>query len=210
MTGFDLAGEIQRDPALSSATIVMLTSIDHPGDAQFLERLGIVGHLMKPFLQAELLAVVREVLGAPHESQQRPPADQIPDLGPQLQRLSVLLAEDNLVNQQLAVRLLEKRGCTVRVANNGREALAFLAREPFDIVLMDVQMPEMGGFEAVAAIRDGEKLTGEHIPVVALTAHALNEDRERCLAAGMDAYVSKPISAKDLFSAMHNLVAARS
>ncbi len=206
MSGFDLAREIQRDASLSSATVMMLTSVDHPGDAQSLERLGIARRLVKPFLQAELLVVVCEVLGVAQQGRQRLPAERVPDLGPQLQRLSVLLAEDNLVNQKLAVRLLEKRGCTVKVANNGREALAFLEGASFDIVLMDVQMPEMGGFEAVAAIRDREKLTGEHLPVVALTAHALNEDRERCLAAGMDAYVSKPISVKDLFSAIDNLV----
>jgi two-component system sensor histidine kinase/response regulator len=109
--------------------------------------------------------------------------------------LHVLLAEDNAVNRRLAVRLLEKRGHTVVVANNGREALAMVQQERFDLVLMDVQMPEMDGLEATAAIRDTERASGCHIPIVAMTAHAMQSDEERCLAAGMDGYLSKPLDA---------------
>jgi len=117
-------------------------------------------------------------------------------------KLRILLAEDNLVNQRLALRMLEKRGHTVLVANDGREVIAILLREQVDIVLMDVQMPDLDGFQATAAIRDREKTSGGHLPIVALTAHALKGDKERCLANGMDAYLSKPIRAKDLDRAL--------
>lgn len=209
MSGFELAGEIHRDLAFSASTVMMLSSVDRPADGPDCQRLGIARYLVKPVLREELLTVVVEVLGG---SQSRPEAvvrEPVIDIGSQLRRLSVLLAEDNLVNQRLAVRLLEKRGCAVQVANNGLEALRLLERESFDIVLMDLQMLEMGGLETVATIRRNELRTGKHIPVVALTAHAMNEDRERCLAAGMDAYVSKPISRKDLYSAMDSLLAVR-
>jgi CheY-like chemotaxis protein len=112
------------------------------------------------------------------------------------------LAEDNTVNQRLALRMLEKRGHVVLVANDGREAIAILQREQVDIVLMDVQMPDMDGFQATAAIREGEKNSGGHLPIVALTAHALKGDKERCLANGMDAYLSKPIRVQDLDRAL--------
>jgi two-component system, sensor histidine kinase and response regulator len=121
-------------------------------------------------------------------------------------RARILLAEDNLVNQTLAVRLLEKRGHAVTVTGNGREALAALAKEEFDLVLMDVQMPEMGGFEATAAIREMEKTSGRHMPIVAMTANALKGDQERCLAAGMDAYVSKPIRTSELFATLEMIL----
>jgi two-component system sensor histidine kinase/response regulator len=120
-------------------------------------------------------------------------------------RLRVLLAEDNAVNQMLAVRLLEKRGYTVTVAVNGREALAAFENESFDVILMDIQMPEMDGFEATAAIRLKEKSTGGHIPIIAMTAHSLVGDQERCLAAGMDGYVSKPIRTHQLFAVIEGV-----
>jgi CheY-like chemotaxis protein len=114
----------------------------------------------------------------------------------------VLLAEDNTINQKLAVRLLEKRGHSVVVAGNGREALTALERESYDVVLMDVQMPEMDGFEATAAIRAREKESGRRLPIIAMTAYAMKGDRERCLAAGMDGYVSKPLQPRELFEAV--------
>jgi CheY-like chemotaxis protein len=119
--------------------------------------------------------------------------------------LRVLLADDNPVNQKLAVRLLEKRGHSVIVAKNGREVLDIVASQPCDIVLMDIQMPEMDGFQATAALRAREQSTGIHLPIIAMTANAMPGDRERCLAAGMDAYVSKPIQAEALFSALEAL-----
>jgi two-component system, sensor histidine kinase and response regulator len=115
--------------------------------------------------------------------------------------------EDNAVNQTLAVRLLEKRGYVVSVAGNGREGLAAFERENFDVVLMDVQMPEMDGFEATAAIREKEKTTGLHLPIIAMTANALKGDEERCIAAGMDGYISKPIRTLELFATIERLLA---
>jgi two-component system, sensor histidine kinase and response regulator len=125
-------------------------------------------------------------------------------------RLCILLAEDNVVNQRLAVRLLEKRGHDVTVAANGREALAAIAKQRCDLVLMDVQMPEMDGFEATAAIREIEKTTGAHILIVAMTAHAMKGDEERCIAIGMDGYISKPIEPQRLFQIIDELTLAHS
>jgi len=122
--------------------------------------------------------------------------------------LRVLLAEDNAVNRKVAVRLLEKRGHTVVAVEDGRQALQALDRERFDVVLMDVQMPEMDGFEAAAAIRARERTEGGHVPIVALTAHAMKGDRERCLDAGMDAYLAKPVSSEELFATLEGLVPA--
>jgi len=121
-------------------------------------------------------------------------------------RLEILLAEDNAVNQALAVRLLEKRGHSVTVATDGREALAALEKQTFQLILMDVQMPGMDGLEATAAIRAREKLTGKRLPIVAMTAHAMKGDEERCLTAGMDAYIAKPIRAAELFRVIEGLV----
>jgi CheY-like chemotaxis protein len=118
----------------------------------------------------------------------------------------ILLAEDNVINQRLAARMLEKHGHTVMVVNNGQEALDALTRQSFDLVLMDVQMPEMDGFEATLLIREQEKATGRHLPILALTAHAMKGDRERCLAAGMDGYVAKPLQARELYNAVALLI----
>jgi two-component system sensor histidine kinase/response regulator len=123
--------------------------------------------------------------------------------------LRVLLAEDNAVNQRLAMRLLEKRGHRVTVAGNGREALEALEKEKFDLVFMDVQMPEMDGLEATAVIRENEKSSGRHQPIIALTAHAMKGDREKCLAAGMDGYLTKPIRPPELEEILEEYVARR-
>jgi two-component system sensor histidine kinase/response regulator len=121
-------------------------------------------------------------------------------------RARILLTEDNAVNRTLAIRLLEKRGYTVSVAANGREAVAAMEKEHFDAILMDVQMPEMDGFEATAAIRAREESSGRHVPIVAMTAHALKGDQERCMEAGMDGYVSKPIRTNELYAALERVV----
>ncbi|MBI3698471.1 MAG: response regulator, partial [Acidobacteria bacterium] len=195
MSGFELVHRIREDPTLAAATIMMLTSSDLQSDRARCAELGVACHLVKPVTQAELWeAILKTVAGAAWR--QEPLPDAVPQSLPPAEsrpRMRILLAEDNLVNQRLAVRTLEKRGHLVVVANNGLEVLAALEKQSFDLVLMDIQMPEMGGFEASSAIRQKEQNTGRHIPIVALTAHAMNADRERCLAAGMDAYVSKPI-----------------
>jgi CheY-like chemotaxis protein len=191
---------------LVGAAIMMLTSAGHVGDAARCRELGLSGYLVKPIRQGELLDSIRHVL-------QKTPRDQAMPLLTRhtlreaQNRARVLLAEDNLVNQTLAVRVLEKRGYVVTVAGDGQAAITALDNGSFDLVLMDIQMPGMDGFEATAAIRAKEKVTGQHIPIIAMTAHALKGDQERCLAGGMDGYVSKPIRTSELFSAIEGLLA---
>jgi signal transduction histidine kinase/CheY-like chemotaxis protein len=206
MDGFALAELIQKDPELCPVAIMMLTSAGHLGDAAQCRELGIRGYLVKPFHQAELLDAICEILKK--EAPQKTNLSLITrhTLQEDKHRARVLLAEDNLVNQTFAVRLLEKRGYTVKVVGDGRSAVEAHEASQFDIVLMDVQMPSMDGFEATAAIRAKEKLTGAHIPIIALTAHALKGDREQCISAGMDDYVSKPIRAVELVSIMERLL----
>ena len=206
MDGFELAARIKRAPELAGATIMMLSSADLAGEAARCRELGVAAFLTKPIRQSELLnAILLALGGVTLGDQRRPVTSQSPEHAPR--RLHVLLAEDNAVNQRLAVRLLEKRGHTVAVARNGREALAAFANDTFDVVLMDVQMPEMDGLEATAAIREREKTTGYHIPIIAMTAHALKGDEERCLQAGMDGYISKPIRREALLEMIDRLVA---
>jgi CheY-like chemotaxis protein len=200
MDGFALIEQIRQRPELSAATIMMLTSAGHRGDAARCQELGVAAYLLKPIRQSELREAVARVLGAREQEGAIP---LITRFSLQETRepgacLRVLLAEDNLVNQRLAVRLLEKRGHRIVVASTGLEALQALDKESFDLVLMDVQMPEMDGLEATAAIREKEKGSGLHQAVVALTAHAMKGDREKCLAAGMDGYLTKPIRPQEL------------
>jgi CheY-like chemotaxis protein len=196
MDGFALAERIQQAPQTAGTTLVMLTSGGQPGDVARCRELGIASYLMKPIKQSDLLRAIGSALRL--TAQVEPRTGLAPAGRVNRRPLRVLLAEDNLVNQRLAVRLLEKAGHSSVIAGNGREALAALEREPFDLVLMDVEMPEMGGFEATGLIRRRERETGRHVPIIAMTAHALKGDRERCLAAGMDGYVAKPIHAEDL------------
>lgn len=204
--GFWVAEKIQKEPDLAGAVIVMLTSAGLRGDAARCRELGISAYLPKPIRRADLLEAVRTVL----RPTARPPESNslvtIHTLREQRARLRILLAEDNAVNQKLAARLLEKRGHAVTVAGTGRAALESLEKQPFDLVLMDMQMPEMDGLEATVAIRELEKASGEHIPIIAMTANAMKGDRERCLAAGMDAYLSKPIQVKELFATMEEVM----
>ncbi|MGO9270685.1 MAG: response regulator [Terriglobia bacterium] len=184
----------------------MLTSAGQRGDAARCRDLGVAAYLTKPVSQPELLDCVVRVLATSKFSGGSAPLVTRHTLPEGKRKLRVLLAEDNAVNQKLAARLLEKHGHRVTVTANGREALTALDQENFDVVLMDVQMPEMNGFEATSAIRKKESRTGSHIPIIALTAHAMTGDRERCLAAGMDGYVSKPIHAKEMFGAIETLL----
>ncbi|MBZ5632966.1 MAG: response regulator [Acidobacteriia bacterium] len=204
MDGFTLAGEIQNHPELVRTTIMMLTSADHLGAATLCRERGISAYLVKPIRQSELLAMICRGMQVPQEPTEGPRISIAPANTNTQSR--VLVAEDNVVNQALARRLLEKRGYAVSVVKDGRAAVEAVKHERFDIVLMDIQMPNMDGFEATAAIRRHEQLTGIRVPIVALTAHALKGDDERCLAAGMDAYISKPIRQEDLYVTIENML----
>ena len=199
MDGFELIRHIREIPELSAATIMMLTSSGHRGDAALCQELHVSAYLIKPIRQVELREALVRVLRAPAEMRAIAAARRLPwDYAERSAVRHVLVAEDNGVNQRLIGRLLEKRGHRVTLVANGREALDALDKEAFDLVLMDVQMPEMDGYEATQALRANENGTGAHIPVVALTAHAMKGDRERCLAAGMDDYMAKPIHPHEL------------
>ena len=205
--GITLTEWIRQDSELADTTVIVLTSGARLEDLNRCEELGVAAHLMKPVKQSELLDAIGMSLGiAISEDEGEATVRREPEPEPQLRSLRFLLAEDSLVNQKLAVALLEKHGHTVTVTNNGKEAIAALASQPFDVVLMDVEMPEMGGFEATAVIRVQEKQRDTHIPIIAMTAHAMKGDRERCLDAGMDDCVAKPIRAAQLFQAIHAVV----
>jgi PAS domain S-box-containing protein len=206
MDGFALAEQIHKDPSLIAATIMMLTSAGHLGDAARCRELGISAYLVKPIRQSELLDGICQILNGKVSDEKNSPLVTRHTLEEKKHRSRVLLAEDNAVNQILAVRLLEKRGYFVKVASDGRAAFEAFEQEQFDVVLMDIQMPGMDGFETTAAIREREKLTGGHIPIIAMTAHALKGDQERCLSAGMDDYVSKPIRTGELISKIETVL----
>jgi two-component system sensor histidine kinase/response regulator len=203
--GFTLVKQIQARPELAGTIIIMLTSIGQKGDAARCRELGIAAYLVKPARQSELLETLCRVLRK-SPSTESPKLITRHTLREERSRLQILLAEDNAVNQTLAVRLLEKRGYAVTVAGDGRAAVAALEKQSFDLVLMDVQMPEMDGFQATAAIRAKEQPGGRRQPIIAMTAHALKGDQDRCIAAGMDGYVSKPIRTADLFAAIEAAV----
>jgi len=211
MDGFALVEQIRQRPDLATATIMMLTSAGHRGDAARCQELGVSAYLLKPIRQSELREAIARVLGAREHDGAIPLVTRfsLQDAREPDAYLSVLLAEDNLVNQRLVVRLLEKRGHRVVVAGTGLEALKALEKESFDLVLMDVQMPDMDGLEATAAIREKEKDTAAHQAIVALTAHAMKGDREKCLAAGMDGYLTKPIRPQELDQLLEIYVARR-
>ena len=201
MDGFELVRRIRNSPHSGNAMVMMLTSAEHQRDAARCRELGIAKYLTKPLRRLELQAVIVQVLSGASVSAGTAAVVARPQTAsPAGPKLRILLAEDNLVNQHLASRIIEKHGQTVVTAGNGREALRILEAEAFDLVLMDVQMPEMDGFEATAEIRRREREGNTHIPIVAMTAHAMAGDRERCLGAGMDDYLTKPIRAQDLLN----------
>jgi CheY-like chemotaxis protein len=228
MDGFTLVQRLRQQTDLGKMTIMMLTSAGQRGDAARCRELGIAAYLVKPIVRSQLLDAMLNVLAATAR-EAKTPSVQPEGVGPQggprgrgsegyetplvtrhslreaRQHQRILLAEDNVVNQVLASRLLEKHGHSVVVVNNGRSALEALDKEKFDLVLMDVSMPEMDGLETVAAIRAREEATGFHLPIIAMTAHAMKGDRERCLEAGMDAYISKPIQPRELFEAIKSM-----
>ena len=204
MDGFAVAEQIRRDDRLRAATVMMLSSRDHPGDAERCRRIGVAAYLQKPITQSELHDAIVAALGRAAVRASAPGA-----AGPgavPVPPLEILLAEDNEVNQDLAIALLERRGHHVVLARDGREAVALSQRERFDVILMDVQMPEMDGLTATRAIREAERTTGTRTPIVAITAHAMEGDRERCLAAGMDGYVSKPLRLNELLRVLGEIL----
>ena len=200
MDGFDLAAEIRRRG--DTAKIVLMTSGSHADDIARYRELKIDAYLTKPVSQKELQAAILRVLKPPRRRANRSGPASRGTPSPQPHRaaspLRILLAEDNLVNQTVAQRMLEREGHQVVVVGNGLEALATLDRETFQLILMDIQMPLMDGFEATAAIRERERLTGGRVPIVAMTAHAMTGDKDRCLTAGMDGYIAKPVSKAEL------------
>jgi len=206
MDGFTLAEQILQNPNWRSATVLMLSSAGLRGDAERCRKLGVAAYLTKPIKQSELLEAILTALGRMPQKEARPSLVTRHSLRERRTLLRILLAEDNAVNQLLAIRLLEKRGHTVTLAANGKEALAAIQNGEFDLILMDVQMPEMDGFQVTGAIRRKESATGAHIPIIAMTAHAMKGDEERCLTAGMDAYVSKPIRPQELFEKIEQLL----
>jgi CheY-like chemotaxis protein len=206
MDGFAFVEQIRQQVDLGKTTIMMLTSAGQRGDAARCRELGIAAYLIKPVSQSQLLDTILRVLGTKAEAGEETRLVPRHSLEQQQRSLRVLLAEDNPVNQKLESRLMEKRGHRVVVVANGREALEALQKQTFDLVVMDVSMPEMDGFEAAAVIRAKETGSGSRLPIIAMTAHAMKGDRERCLAAGMDGYVSKPVRAQELFQAIESLL----
>jgi CheY-like chemotaxis protein len=195
--GFNVAQRIKEKPYGDDLKIILLTSMGSKGDAAQCEKFGISAYLVKPVKQSDLLDAIMIAWGL--EALQTAPLITRYKIQEARRRLRIAVVEDNVVNQRVAAAMLEKRGHSVAIASNGREALDVIDAESFDLVLMDVQMPEMDGLEATQVIRKREKGQGRHVPIVAMTAHAMKGDRERCLAAGMDDYISKPIRETDLF-----------
>jgi len=203
MDGFAVAERIKKTQHLATATIMMLTSGGKRGDAARCRELGVAAYLTKPIRQAELLDAILLAMGnRPASSEQPRELITRHHLRERRRPLQVLVAEDNLVNQMLVVTLLMKAGHEVALVSNGAEAVAIWKQQPFDVILMDMQMPEMDGFEAVAHIRRAEREKGKLIPIVAMTAHALVGDQQRCLDAGMDGYISKPLDSVKLLDAI--------
>ncbi|MDD2685454.1 MAG: response regulator [Gallionella sp.] len=197
MDGFELAERIRQHPEHVGATVMMLTSEGQRGHAARCRELGVTSYLMKPVAQSELLDAIMTALGEP--SQQSAKLITRHSLRETRRKLNLLLAEDNAVNQTLAVRLLGKFGHQVSVANNGAEAVEYWQSGAFDAILMDVDMPVMNGYQATRRIRELEQGSGKHIPIVAMTAHAMKGAREECLSHGMDGYLTKPIDTEALW-----------
>jgi two-component system, sensor histidine kinase and response regulator len=197
MDGFGLVAKIRSLSTMASIPVVMLSSGGHREDAELCRQLGIASLLSKPVRRRELLSAILAVLGYQPTS---PSQSKVlsSEIRSHSRVVRILLAEDNRVNQAVASRLLSKLGHSIVIANNGKEAVDLLKQQTFDLVLMDVQMPEMDGIVATERIRECERSTHVHIPIIAMTAHAMQGDRERCLAAGMDGYITKPINADEL------------
>jgi len=211
MDGLEVAERIRSIDSYKDVPIIIMTSSESREGRKHARTLGISHYLIKPVRQSKLYDAIVENLSKVEQKKEKPKT--ISEKEKKTLSLNILLVEDNKINQKLATSLLEKQGWKITVANNGKEAIELIEKNGFDIVLMDVQMPEMDGLEATRLIREREKKTGKHIPIIALTAHAFEEDKKRCLEAGMDAYTTKPIKIqellniiKDVFSKYKNIV----
>ncbi|HEX9903318.1 MAG TPA: two-component regulator propeller domain-containing protein [Acidobacteriota bacterium] len=205
MDGFTFAQIVKQDPRFSGILIMMISSSGIRGDAVLCRKLGISAYLTKPIKQSLLLDAIMLTLGSGANKQEDRPLITRHILRKQARQLNILLAEDNAINQKMVERILQKNGHRVRIASDGLEVLSALPTESFDLILMDVQMPHMDGCQATVSIRQEEKKTGAHIPIVAMTAHAMKEDKERCLASGMDDYISKPIKPELLIEVINRI-----
>lgn len=205
LDGFGLAERIKNRPELATTMIMMLSSVGHRGDAVRFRELGVASYLTKPVRQSVLLDAILAVLDESDRPAEHKALVTRHSINEARRSLRILLAEDNAVNRKLVTAMVGKRGHTVVTVGNGRDAVAAAAEATCDLILMDVQMPEMDGLEATAAIRIAEKVTGVHVPIIALTAHAMKGDREICLAAGMDEYLAKPIKPGELFGMIEAL-----
>jgi CheY-like chemotaxis protein/HPt (histidine-containing phosphotransfer) domain-containing protein len=204
--GFMLARQIKQDARLRTLPIVLLTSVARSGDADRCRRIGVEACLTKPVKHSDLLDTLATIIGVSTRADRARPAARAP-VRPARQ-LRLLVAEDNPVNRKLVTTLLRKRGHIVKAVENGRQAVDAVrtaGHRGFDVVVMDVQMPEMSGIEATQAIRARERADGARLPIVALTAHAMQGDRERCLGAGMDGYLSKPIDVDELLATVERV-----
>ena len=206
MDGFQFIEAIKRNPHYSAVTMMMLTSGGERGDAQRSMDLGIAAYLTKPLKQDELFMAITKALEASPDNSPGTSLITRHSIRESKKSLKILLAEDNPVNQKVAKKILEKMGHVVTIAGNGRKAVDTLAQENFDLILMDVSMPELTGIEATGIIRNQEKDTGDHIPIIAMTAHAIEGDREKCIEAGMDGYLSKPIKVDQLSQAIESMM----
>jgi two-component system sensor histidine kinase/response regulator len=206
MDGFTVAAEIAKRPTLRNVTVMMLTSSGEYGDSSRCAELGIKAYLVKPVYAADLLTAIERALGPTPASGAPPQRPGTLSMAAGSQQARVLVVEDNVVNQRVASGLLTRRGHHVTIAANGAEAVELVERGAFDVVLMDLQMPVMDGFAATTAIRASEAASGKHLRIVAMTAHAMKSDRERCLAAGMDGYLSKPFEPQTLFTAVEQAI----
>jgi CheY-like chemotaxis protein len=201
MDGFMLSQRIRDSKEFEDLQIMMLTAVGKRGDGAKCQELNIGSYLMKPVRQSELINSISLMFGKEIKKQKKPELVTRHTLRENKKPLSILVAEDNKVNQKLITRLLEKDGHKIQIANNGKEVLACYQKNSYDVILMDIQMPEMDGFETTINIRKKDK----KIPIIALTAHAMKGDRERCLNVGMNGYVSKPIKTEELRMELQNL-----
>ena len=203
--GISLAAAIRLNPKWDALPILLLTSAGQTSDVARSRELGVQACLTKPVRRAELRAAMLAALGTRTQLDDPMSPVTMPSAGPLCRGLRILVAEDNAINQEVARRLLEKHGHSVTLAATGLEAIGALERQAFDLLLMDVQMPELDGLEATARIRATESATGQHQTIVAMTARAMQEDRERCLSAGMDGYLAKPLNSAELLALLESL-----